>query len=276
MYKSRGSIWFIRGIVSSSLFRNDGTCDVNKYSVFTDVAKYTNWINSLMGVKVELNCEYYVGGSGRYSCKPRDLKIKHGNIRIADTVGDQVGNRENSDVEEIVIHDQKTAYLPAMISEIFPNLQKYFAGASRLKYIERNNFEGLNELIQIEFGVNFIENIPKDVFYSLPNLESLLLHNNKIEALDRDTFINNLKLKEIYIYGNKIEFLDAGLFRKNLKMEGIHIDHNRLMFIEPELLTPLKNLKVANFESNICLSENFPNSVTLDRLKEIFSQKCKV
>lgn len=275
MYARRGTTWFVRGIVSSSLFRSDGSCDVNKYAVFTSVEKYTNWINSVLGVKIEMKCEYSFDGN-RYHCRPKDLKIVHSNIHIDDTVGNHVENRINSDVDELVIHNQQTPYLPSMISETFPNMRKYFAGASGLKHIERNNFDGLSRLIQIEFGVNNIEKIPKDTFYGLDRLESLLLHNNKIESLDRDTFIKNLNLKEIYIYGNRIEFLDAGLLRNNVKLEGFHIDHNLLQFIEPEFLTPLKALKVANFESNICLSESFPNSVNLEGLKTIFANKCKV
>lgn len=204
------------------------------------------------------------------------MKIVHENIMIADTHGNHVGNRENNDVTELVIHNQYTPYLPALISDIFPNMIKYFAGASSLKFIERINFDGLSHLTQIEFGVNNIEKIPKDTFYGLPYLESLLLHNNKIEALHRDTFINNINLKEIYIYGNKIEFLDQGLFRNNMKLEGLHIDNNRLQFIESNLFENNKNLKQANFQSNVCLSEHFPNSVNLMRLKEVFARNCKV
>lgn len=274
LYTSRGTKQYIRGIVSSSLFRTDGSCDVNRYSVFTNVAKYSNWINGVLGVKIELFCDYSVGS--KYSCKPRNLKLVHDNIRIADTSGNHVGNRGNNDVTEIVIHDQYTPYLPSKISDIFPNLIKYFAGASSLKFIERVNFDGLTQLNQIEFGVNHIEKIPKDTFYGLAYLESLLLHNNRIESLHRDTFIKNPNLKEIYIYGNRIEFLDGGVFRKNFKLEGLHIDNNRLQFIEPDLFSNNKNLKVANFGGNVCLSEHFPNSVNMNKLVAIFTQKCKV
>ena len=276
MYTNVGSVWYIRGIVSASLFRNDGTCDVSKYAVFTTVSKYTNWINSVVGQKVELSCEYDLSKIGWYKCHTNDLRITDGNIKIANTIGDQVGNHENSDVNEIVIHDQLTIYLPTLISDTFPNLLRYHARYSGLKFIARNNFEGLHKLTQMQLGSNHIEVVPKDVFYGLPNLESLLLHRNQIETLDPDTFIKNPNLKEIYIYRNKIEFLEGGLFRKNLKMEGIHIDFNRLIFVGPEFLTPLKNLKVANFQSNVCLSEHFPNSVTLERFKEVLLEKCRV
>lgn len=53
---------------------------------------------------------------------------------------------------------------------------------------------------------------------------------------------------------------DAGLFRNILKLEGVHIDKIMIMFIEPNLLTLLISLKVANFELNPCVTDNFPKT----------------
>lgn len=39
------NIWYLRGIVSSSLVDQVlSVCDTKNYAVFTDVAKFTNWI----------------------------------------------------------------------------------------------------------------------------------------------------------------------------------------------------------------------------------------
>lgn len=40
-----GRKWFLRGIVSASL-RDEASCDVNNYAVFTDVAKFIPWIRN--------------------------------------------------------------------------------------------------------------------------------------------------------------------------------------------------------------------------------------
>ena len=37
-------IWFLRGVLSHSFVRLDGTCDVSKYAVYTDIAKFLPWI----------------------------------------------------------------------------------------------------------------------------------------------------------------------------------------------------------------------------------------
>lgn len=41
--------WYIRGIVSSSIFRDDGSCEVSLPSIYTDVTKFKEWILKLIG-----------------------------------------------------------------------------------------------------------------------------------------------------------------------------------------------------------------------------------
>lgn len=39
--------WYLRGIISSSFIVN-GVCDVSKYSVYTNVAMYSEWIKEII------------------------------------------------------------------------------------------------------------------------------------------------------------------------------------------------------------------------------------
>ncbi|KAL7013240.1 hypothetical protein ACKWTF_015288 [Chironomus riparius] len=47
LFVTDGSAYYLRGIVSSSIIGGRYGCDVDSYSVFTDVAKYVNWINGV-------------------------------------------------------------------------------------------------------------------------------------------------------------------------------------------------------------------------------------
>lgn len=38
-------LWALRGVVSSGSSKNDGGCDVGRYSLFTNVLDYTSWID---------------------------------------------------------------------------------------------------------------------------------------------------------------------------------------------------------------------------------------
>ena len=42
-----GNSYYIRGIVSSSLYVGNYECDVRTYSVFTDLLKFYDWINDV-------------------------------------------------------------------------------------------------------------------------------------------------------------------------------------------------------------------------------------
>jgi len=42
-----GSAYYLRGIVSASLYNQTYGCDVDTYSIFTNVLKFTDWINSV-------------------------------------------------------------------------------------------------------------------------------------------------------------------------------------------------------------------------------------
>lgn len=51
------SIWTLRGIVSGGLQTASGGCEVNAYSLYTNVAKFRNWITEIMQrVKVVFSC----------------------------------------------------------------------------------------------------------------------------------------------------------------------------------------------------------------------------
>lgn len=44
-------VWYLRGIVSSSLTdSNTGTCNLNEYVVFTDIAQFLPWIRSTLSI----------------------------------------------------------------------------------------------------------------------------------------------------------------------------------------------------------------------------------
>jgi secreted trypsin-like serine protease len=55
--------FYLRGIVSSSLRRGQ-SCDVNTYSIYTDVLKYKNWIKTLIPDKEEEECGIMSSPSG--------------------------------------------------------------------------------------------------------------------------------------------------------------------------------------------------------------------
>lgn len=51
-YIKVNKVYYLRGIVSSSLIK-DGGCDVSKYAVYTNVLKFRGWIKNIVGAAQE-------------------------------------------------------------------------------------------------------------------------------------------------------------------------------------------------------------------------------
>jgi secreted trypsin-like serine protease len=49
LFAARGSKFFLRGITSASLFNPELRCDVNNPTIFTNVEKFSSWIQSKLG-----------------------------------------------------------------------------------------------------------------------------------------------------------------------------------------------------------------------------------
>jgi secreted trypsin-like serine protease len=48
------SVWNVRGIVSASIYNFDYGCDINKFSIYTNVARFTQWILEISTQTVEV------------------------------------------------------------------------------------------------------------------------------------------------------------------------------------------------------------------------------
>lgn len=63
LYVQQDSVWFIRGIVSSSLIVG-GVCDVMHNALYTQISSFADWINSTMMSSaasytfVDLHCKF--------------------------------------------------------------------------------------------------------------------------------------------------------------------------------------------------------------------------
>ncbi|CRL03727.1 CLUMA_CG016953, isoform A [Clunio marinus] len=276
LYMKDNIKWFIKGIVSSSLFTDEGMCDVESYSIFTDVSKFSNWIAKEMDIETDMTCEFKSEDGTRYQCWPKNFVIQQPNVKVSVVMGVHLGQSNNNDVKEFCLKDQDTSYLPHGIPELFPNLTRYYAQGTKLKHIQRSDFSGFQFLTNIDIADNEFVNIPADTFYDVPGLIMLSLRGSPIVSFDADLLINSPNLIVFYAFMNKIEYLDGRLFRKNFNLEGIHMDHNKLKHIDLELFTPLKKLKVVNFRHNTCISEHFPETKDLDSFKAIIAASCSI
>jgi Leucine-rich repeat (LRR) protein len=89
----------------------------------------------------------------------------------------------------------------------------------QIKFIERANFEHLENLKGLHLTENEIENLPEGVFWDLKNLVHLGLEYNKIEQLSDKIFVNLKNIESIGLSGNRIKHFPSNLLIENVKLE---------------------------------------------------------
>jgi hypothetical protein len=47
LFTRQGSLWYLRGVISAS-FLDNGQCDVSKYTIYTNTAMFSDWVNGIV------------------------------------------------------------------------------------------------------------------------------------------------------------------------------------------------------------------------------------
>lgn len=97
-----GRNWFIRGIVSSSIITSDGSCDLTKHSIFTNMFDYIEWIAEKTGVEFDRSTdssEFEIITRSMWGALPPKSAIIYlqppsNRIMISHTVTDECDNKE--------------------------------------------------------------------------------------------------------------------------------------------------------------------------------------
>lgn len=47
-FVSSNNVWYLRGIFASFAINEDGTCDISKPAIFTDILEFKDWVDEIM------------------------------------------------------------------------------------------------------------------------------------------------------------------------------------------------------------------------------------
>jgi Leucine-rich repeat (LRR) protein len=121
----------------------------------------------------------------------------------------------------VTLNFKKSNHIYAGIEETFKNLKSLIV-LHEIKFVERQNFEHLENLEVLSLDNNQIEHLTEDVFWDLTNLESLLLQSNRIEVLPEKVFMNLRNIEWIDLNNNRIKHFPSNLLlnNQNLRIFG--------------------------------------------------------
>lgn len=204
------------------------------------------------------------------------MEVKSPNVEVSAVLGTHLDGRTHDDVKNVYIFKQLVLFPPVAIGKFFAKIESYQINNCNLKQIKRSDFAGMENLKEIDFMGNKIEEIPDGTFDDLVELELIQLSENLIAKLPDGIFENLANLEELRLRDNKVEELSASLFTKNFKLRFISLDSNNLIYVEPKTFAHLSKLEVLAIHSNPC-NMNIDEKKLPDELAELdafLSENC--
>jgi Leucine-rich repeat (LRR) protein len=179
------------------------------------------------------------------------------NTRVVAVKVNHIENLENDDVKIIKISNAKLSYLPRALGSFFMNVEEYYVMSSNLRFIMREDFEGLTKIKSLSFYQNNIKDIPEDALFDLTELKFLSISYNQLTSLPMLLLQNLRELEYISFTYNKLKYLSLYLFEFNTKLQSVSFEHNDIAVFPPELVFHLSKPESLNLNGNKCIDQNF-------------------
>lgn len=234
---------------------------------------------------VTITCQFgdiAISGNTRYGCLLDDVDIDTTApfyfIRVE---GAHDGARTNTDVQNLVLRNARTARVPSNIFNVFPNLE-----ALEVDNVEGITFtppdfvfaENLREvrIVNINMPVlgpspftlapsihiltlenNGMNSLGANPFEGLVNVQRISFANNNIQNLTPLMTANLASLTHFDASNNNITQIDGRLFLNSPDLEVVDFSGNNLNAIGSNIFNVNENLTQARFSGNSCVSEDF-------------------
>lgn len=148
------------------------------------------------------------------------------------------------------------------------------SGKSKLRYINPETFENLNNLEELDLSDNEIEEFDESTFEKMKNLKILYLGNLKLNKVPVGIFENLRNLQNISLEGNQLQNIDRSIFKENPKVQNIWLNNNKIRTLNPKTFEGLKNLEYLDLRGNDCIDQYFAEN-SLQDLNSELGRKCR-
>jgi Leucine-rich repeat (LRR) protein len=105
-------------------------------------------------------------------------------------------------------------------------LRKLFFQNNQLQRLEKETFEGLDNLEQLEFHKNQLKFLHPDLFANKRNLKTLVFHSNEIGFLVEEIFKDLGSLTKLDMSFNKVQYIPAKIFEHMADLQFLNISGN--------------------------------------------------
>lgn len=107
-----------------------------------------------------------------------------------------------------------------------------------------------------------------------PNLKSLRIVSTGLKKISLQDLKPFPLLEFIEIYANDVSSLQTDIFSSTLRLTSINFQDNKINKIGRDLLAPLKHLRKAHFNGNLCISQRADEPDKIKDLQEKLNKEC--
>lgn len=193
---------------------------------------------------------------------------------MVDATGEHTFLYSNDYVNDVIIINQITFFIPEGFGRFFPNIKQFELMSSQLRFVRRSNFVQMKNLLDLRLDGNEIEFIPSNTFWDLTKLQWLSISSNKIKSLTDDLTLLMPNLLWFTANKNEIEELNEVNFLQNHKLELLSLRFNHIKTINFHLKT-FKHIAFIDLSSNLCFDGSFRKSDEPNCSKEFQNQLIK-
>ncbi|XP_043657036.1 carboxypeptidase N subunit 2 [Drosophila teissieri] len=144
----------------------------------------------------------------------------------------------------------EVAYFSERVTKHLRNYESLVLYSSHLANLPRKLFLNLPQLVEFHVLECGLQQIERECFEGAQNLRRLNFGGNALRVLDRNTFELATQLEELNLSDNQIEDLPTTIFRPLRNLQRINLSNNRLMTISQHIFSQLGSLKSINLDSN--------------------------
>jgi Leucine-rich repeat (LRR) protein len=143
--------------------------------------------------------------------------------------------------------------VPGFGGAIFPNLKRLWINEQDIKFLEAEDFVGLEKLELLDLARTPLKTLKENVFDKLENLKRLDLGWCQLKSLPAKILSKLTNLEWISLWDNQLTHLDKELFANNLELKETGFALNKLQKIDFDF-TKSPNIESIDMRDNDCIN----------------------